>query len=133
MTIENKNTDELVGVELNPKQQRVKDIITDLKDYMNTYPNQMAYFDYADETIIDDVIYGLGIALDKDGHSMRDGFEKFKKKLVEHIIGPNNKVVGVESDETITIPVETLKRWRTNLSQGDVGPRWEIETLLQPK
>ena len=70
---------------LNKKQQRVKEIIEKLQHYMATYSDQRGYLDYSDETIIDDVLYGLGIALDEKAHSFFDGYNVFKDKLIKHI------------------------------------------------
>lgn len=134
MTTENENK-EAVGVKavetvetvLTAKQRRVKGIIAKLKDYIDTYPNQIDWTNYEDETIINDIVYGLGIALDKEEHKYFDGFQKFKKKLIQHL--NETTVVGVET-ETVSITKETLEEWRVALSQGDTDPRWEIEKLL---
>ena len=70
---------------LNAKQKRVKAIIEKLQHYMETYSDQTGYLDYSDETIIDDVLYGLGIAIDDEKYHFNDGYRKFKAKLIKHI------------------------------------------------
>lgn len=55
------------------KQKRVAKIIKFLKHYINTYDRQIGYLDYSDETIIDDILYGLGTALDVDERPLARG------------------------------------------------------------
>lgn len=71
---------------LTKKQRRVRRIVRELQKYMNTYDKQASYLDYTDETIINDVLYGLGIALDKKNR-FADGFNRFKGRLQKHIGG----------------------------------------------
>ena len=68
----------------NAKQERVAAAVKYLKKYMKTYDKQYGYLDYSDKTIIDDILYGLGAALD-DKYKMANGFEKFKVVLREHL------------------------------------------------
>lgn len=63
------------------KQKRMQDAVAKLINYMDTYPNQYGYRDFADETLINDVLYGLGIALDERKYQYANGFEEFKKYL----------------------------------------------------
>lgn len=58
--------------------------VTSLKDYINTYDRQPGYESYRAETLIDDVLYGLGIALD-DKYRHAQGYDEFKKVLREHL------------------------------------------------
>lgn len=67
------------------EQKRIKKAIEYLKNYMDTYDKQFGYMDYRDECVIDDVLYGLGVALDKDAHSFANGFRVFKTKLLAHL------------------------------------------------
>jgi len=60
------------------KQKRVVKIIKSLKHYINTYNRQIGYLDYSDETIIDDILYGLGTALDANKYSFFEGFRELK-------------------------------------------------------
>jgi len=70
---------------MNKKRKRVKQIVDDLKEYINTYEKQHGYLDYSDEIIINDMLYGIGLAIDKK-YKWHDGFEKFKKHLDENFI-----------------------------------------------
>jgi hypothetical protein len=72
------------GPRRTPEQKRVGRAIKKLTKYMVTYPRQSGYLDYTDETIINDVLYGLGIALD-DKYRFANGFEEFKNVLREHL------------------------------------------------
>ena len=67
------------------KQKRVKDAIAYLKNYFDTYANQCGYLDYTDETVIDDTLYGLGVALYGKECEYRPGYDRFKEKLREHL------------------------------------------------
>lgn len=71
-----------------PKTDRQKHVakgIAYLTRYMQTYDQQYGHLDYPDETIINDVLYGLGVALDEKEYKYGDGFEKFKERLREHL------------------------------------------------
>jgi len=72
-------------MKLTEKQQRVKKIVKYLKEYINTYDNLGGYLDYSDETIIDDILYGLSVSLNRKEHSFHDGYNKFKKMLTKHL------------------------------------------------
>lgn len=76
------------------EQERVKKAIEYLIHYMDTYPLQYGYQDYSDEIIIDDVLYGLGVALNGEEFQYAQGFQKFKQYLLAHIM------------KTTPIPVE---------------------------
>lgn len=66
-------------------KERMKLMVMYLKRYMETYDKQPGYENYGDDTLINDVLYGLGVALDPDNHTFASGFDLWKKKLVEHI------------------------------------------------
>jgi len=63
------------------RQKHVKHAIDYLVRFMATYSKQMGYLDYSDDTIIKDVIYGLGVALGGKQHMYASGFEKFRGRL----------------------------------------------------
>ena len=56
-----------------------------LKRYIDTYDNQYHYQNYSDTILIDDILYGLGVALNPEEHQFADGFDTFKNKLIEHL------------------------------------------------
>lgn len=59
--------------------------IEKFKEYVNTYDPKKHGLD-ADKTIVKDMVYGLGIALDEKEYEMADGFRKFIKHLVNIIL-----------------------------------------------
>ena len=50
------------------------------------------YEDYTDACFINDIIYGLGIALDERQYSMADGFIRFKIFLADFLKEHEGKV-----------------------------------------
>ena len=72
-------------------QKRVKKIIESLQHYMDTYDKQLGYLDYSDKTIIEDILYGLGTAIDKKKFSFAPGFDLFKVQLRQHLSGDSPK------------------------------------------
>lgn len=70
--------------EITPAQRRMQDAVAYLKDYMGTYDKQYGYLDYSDDTLINDVLYGLGVALDPR-NKFADGFAAFKKVLLDRL------------------------------------------------
>lgn len=73
--------------ELTEKQQRMQVAVKYLQEYFNSYTKQEGYLDYEDSTLIDDALYGLGVALDPK-YKMGTGYTEFKKFLREHL-GPS--------------------------------------------
>jgi hypothetical protein len=63
------------------RQERMKLMVAYLKDYMNTYDKQPFYENYRDETLISDVLYGLGVAIDPSTYQFADGFGRWKEAL----------------------------------------------------
>ena len=63
----------------------IKQAVKDLQKYWNTYSEQRNYERYSTETLIDDALYGLGIAIDKEQYEFAQGYDKFKQKLLEHL------------------------------------------------
>ena len=72
------------------RRKVVRRTIESLKEYINTYEDQKGYEDYSDTTIIDDMLYGLGVAMgDEHEHENEykyaDGFDRFKDRLRKHL------------------------------------------------
>jgi hypothetical protein len=65
------------------EQQRVRDAIEYLRTYLDTYPSQSGYENYRDETIIDDLLYGIGVAL--WNNKFANGFRETQARLREHL------------------------------------------------
>ena len=76
---------------LTAKQKRMKRAIRYLADYFGSYEKQLGCLDYTDKTLIDDVLYGLGVALDPMAHMWAGGYEVWKNKLREHLAADKAK------------------------------------------
>lgn len=76
---------------LTKPQKRMRAAVKYLQDYMRTYSEQYGYMDYTDETFIDDVLYGLGVAIDEEKFRFFKGAQAFKQRLREHL-GSNARV-----------------------------------------
>ena len=74
-------------MKLSAEQQKMKERIDYLKNYINTYDKQIGYLDYSDKTFIDDVLYGLGVAVD-DKFKLANGFNDFKEFLRNYLKEP---------------------------------------------
>ena len=66
--------------------QGAKGAVEDLTEYWRTYDTQFGYEKYPVGTILDDALYGIGIAINREKYSFRDGFDRFKKDLLEQLI-----------------------------------------------
>ena len=64
-------------------QERMKLMVKYLQRYMETYDQQYGYENYTDTTFINDVLYGLGVAINPTEHQYAGGFDKWKMKLIE--------------------------------------------------
>lgn len=80
---------------LTKKQRRMKKAVAWLTEYMRSYNKQSGYMDYEDKTFVDDVLYGLGVALHGTEVSYASGYEKWKKMLRDHLVeAPNKELTG---------------------------------------
>jgi hypothetical protein len=59
--------------------------VKSLRNYINTYDQQAGYDKYTDKTFILDILYGLGVAADKDKHFAAQGFDVFLGELLNLI------------------------------------------------
>lgn len=95
--------------ETEARRQRMRNIVAKLTDYMVTYSAQPGYEDYSDKTLIDDVLYGLGIALEPEKHHAAQGYDIFRQKLMLHLrlrstkdsgfdIAVNKGMVNIDGD-----------------------------------
>lgn len=79
---------------LTKKQKRMQKSVAWLTKYMQSYDQQASYRDYSDLIFIDDVLYGLGVALHGTEVAYAQGFEKWRQMLREHLgQAPSGKVV----------------------------------------
>lgn len=56
-----------------------------MKDYINTYDNQFSWETYSYKTILDDMLYGIGISLFGDKYRFNNGYFEFKKFLIDFL------------------------------------------------
>lgn len=66
-------------------QKRMELMVKYLQRYLETYDKQVGYKNYEDETFINDVLYGLGVALNPEKHQYAIGFDLWKKELIEFL------------------------------------------------
>lgn len=58
----------------------------DFQRYVSTYNDgNVPIYDISDKTFIDDMLYGLGVAIDKDKYQFPDGYKRFKQFLREFL------------------------------------------------
>jgi hypothetical protein len=65
------------------------EVVEKLQKYVATYDQQHGYENFPDSILIDDILYGLGQALD-DNYQYADGFERFKDFLRDYLKGSSN-------------------------------------------
>jgi hypothetical protein len=65
----------------NYRTERMKLMVEYIQDYMRTYTQQYNYQEYTDETFIQDILYGLGVAINPQDHRWADGFDRWKETL----------------------------------------------------
>jgi hypothetical protein len=57
-------------------------MVRGLSRYWSTYGDQLGYRNYSRETLLQDALYGIGIALGKDKYRYIEGFKDFKTDLL---------------------------------------------------
>ncbi len=65
--------------------KRMELMVKYLQRYLETYDKQYGYQNYTDRTFINDILYGLGVALNPENHQYADGFDRWKKELIEFL------------------------------------------------
>jgi hypothetical protein len=71
---------------LNEKQIRMFNMVKEYIEYVVTYVRQQGYTDFSDNIFIDDMIYGIGVVVNRDEYSYSNGYDKFKTFLIDNII-----------------------------------------------
>jgi hypothetical protein len=67
------------------RRKRMHNIVAAFQQYVADYDKQAAYEDYSDKTFIDDMLYGIGIALDGHSNANALGYENWKRQLLAHL------------------------------------------------
>lgn len=70
--------------------------VQSLQNYWNTYTRQTAYEGFSVETLLDDALYGVGVAIDKAQFELADGYELFKEVLRQHLDKPATSMATFE-------------------------------------
>jgi hypothetical protein len=63
--------------------KRMKLMVEYMQHYMRTYTQQYNYQEYTDKTFIQDILYGLGVAINPQDHRWSDGFDRWKETLMK--------------------------------------------------
>lgn len=69
-------------------KKRMKLVVQYFQGYVRTYSEQDEYQSYSDKTFLDDMLYGVGTALQigtATDYSGPGGYERFKEKLRQHL------------------------------------------------
>lgn len=66
-------------------EKRMELMVEYLQSYVGTYDQQYGYKNYSDSTLILDILYSLGVALNPEEHSFADGFDKWKQTLKQFL------------------------------------------------
>lgn len=66
---------------LSRKQKRMRAVVARFQEYARTYSDQAHYDQYRDETFLDDMLYGIGIALEPKKWREGRGFDEFREML----------------------------------------------------
>lgn len=81
-------SDRTLDQHLSKEQKRMRKIVAKMQEYVATYSQQTSYDMYSDKTFLDDMLYGIGLALQigsaKD-NTGAGGYERFKQELREHL------------------------------------------------
>ena len=65
------------------KTNTIEQTVEYMIKYINTYKDQFGWKEYTHETFLDDMIYGIGVAM-SDQYKMAQGYEKFRADIDEY-------------------------------------------------
>lgn len=63
------------------RRERMRGIVERFQKYVASYSDQLSYEEYSDDMFIQDMVYGIGIALDPEGHAYANGYRAWRIKL----------------------------------------------------
>ena len=72
------------------RRKRMKAVVARFQKYVATYSDQLHYEDYSDTIFLDDMLYGIGLALSEGtatDNSGAGGYERFKRELRAYLQG----------------------------------------------
>lgn len=76
--------------EVEARRKRMRAVVARFQKYVSTYSEQSHYEDYSDRIFLDDMLYGIGLALSEGtakDNSGAGGYERFKVELRRHLNG----------------------------------------------
>jgi hypothetical protein len=76
------------AVKLAPNQKRMRKCVAQMQEYVRTYSDQLHYDMYREEVFVDDMLYGIGLALQElrpTDYSGAGGYERLKEYLRGHL------------------------------------------------
>jgi len=79
----------------------IQGAVTTLAEYWNTYSTQPEYKNYSVGTLVNDALYGIGIAIDPWLYKEADGYARFKKDLTPFINQPKPSNLAGSSEELL--------------------------------
>jgi hypothetical protein len=68
-------------------EKRMEDIVRRFQKYVATYTDQEEYTSYFDETFVDDMLYGIGLALHPIKYKWASGYDRWKAELRRYLRG----------------------------------------------
>ncbi len=69
------------------RRERMRAMLESFENYVVTYRSQEGWEDYSDKMFLDDMLYGLGIAMEDsdEQYTWGNGFQRFKEYLLKHL------------------------------------------------
>jgi predicted secreted protein len=81
------------------EKARIKKIVLSFNKYMRKYTKQKEYLYCSEDSVIKDVLYGLGISLNIEEYCFHDGFQKFKQRIKKMIKAEEpKKMIGANKN-----------------------------------
>jgi hypothetical protein len=104
----------------------MKDVVEKFQEYVATYSDQPCYTNYSTNAFIDDMLYGIAIAIDKE-FSFANGYSLFKEQLHKDYL--SNRSV---SKEEALAALENLDDFsRMNTSVNPIGPYEVLKQYIE--
>jgi hypothetical protein len=67
------------------QRKRMERIVADFQKYVASYSEQECYQDYSDRCFVEDILYGIGLAIDPKAFRYADGFDKWRAELLQYL------------------------------------------------
>lgn len=84
------------------RRNRMRKIVARIQGYVATYTDQAAYADYSDDTFVNDMLYGIGMAI-SDEYRHAGGFRRFKERIARELSAsaPANAPAATPAGEVV--------------------------------